>query len=166
MLYLSMREGENITTGDGVAHLLRTWSFSHPPPPPPAWITTRSHRKLLQWHPCGHEALLNAVITQYQRRWRWYSVKTSLRSCVQLTLRPDCNRDMIRTAHRDLIHWYHHVRGWWADYPANKTHVYNIYTTSAQRLRRWSNIVSMLYKWFVFAGYFFASYATHCINMT
>ena len=27
------------------------------------------------------------------------------------------------------------------NYPANKKHVYNIYTTSAQRLQRWSNIV-------------------------
>ena len=28
----------------------------------------------------------------------------------------------------------------------------NICIPSAQRLRRWSNIVQMLYKWFVFAG--------------
>ena len=34
-----------------------------------------------------------------------------------------------------------------------KKHLYNICTTSAQRLRRWSNIVQMLYKCFVFAGY-------------
>ena len=40
--------------------------------------------------------------------------------------------------------------------PANTDHLYNICTTSAQRLRRWSNIVQMLYmyKWFVFAGSF------------
>ena len=31
-------------------------------------------------------------------------------------------------------------------------HKYNICTTSAQRLRRWSNIVQMLYKYFVFTG--------------
>ena len=36
--------------------------------------------------------------------------------------------------------------------PANTKHSYNICTTSAQRLRRWSNIVQMLYKSFVFAG--------------
>ena len=36
--------------------------------------------------------------------------------------------------------------------PANTKYVYNICTTSAQRLRRWSNIVQMLYNWFVFAG--------------
>ena len=36
--------------------------------------------------------------------------------------------------------------------PANTKHLYNIYTTSAQRLRRWSNFVWMLYKCFVFAG--------------
>ena len=36
--------------------------------------------------------------------------------------------------------------------PANTNHLYNICTTSAQRLRRWSNIVQMLYKRFVFAG--------------
>ena len=36
--------------------------------------------------------------------------------------------------------------------PANTKHLYTICTTSAQRLRRWSNIVQMLYKCFVFAG--------------
>ena len=35
---------------------------------------------------------------------------------------------------------------------ANTKHLYNICTTSAQLLRRWSNIVQMLYKCFVFAG--------------
>ena len=39
-----------------------------------------------------------------------------------------------------------------ASYPASKKHLYNICTTLAQRLRRWSNIVQMLYKCFVFAG--------------
>ena len=34
--------------------------------------------------------------------------------------------------------------------PANTRHLYNICTTSAQRLRCWSNIVQMLYKCFVF----------------
>ena len=37
-------------------------------------------------------------------------------------------------------------------YPANTKHLYNICTTSAQRLRRWSNLVQMLYKYFVFTG--------------
>ena len=36
--------------------------------------------------------------------------------------------------------------------PANTKHLYNICTTSAQRLRRWSNIVQMLYKCFVLTG--------------
>ena len=36
--------------------------------------------------------------------------------------------------------------------PVNTKHLYDIYTTSAQRLRRWSNIVEMLYKCFVFTG--------------
>ena len=35
----------------------------------------------------------------------------------------------------------------------NKMAEYNICTTSAQRLRRWSNIVQMLYKCFVFTAY-------------
>ena len=30
--------------------------------------------------------------------------------------------------------------------------IYNMCTTSVQRLHRWSNIVQMLHKWFVFAG--------------
>ena len=37
--------------------------------------------------------------------------------------------------------------------PVNTKHLHNICTTSAQRLRRWSNIVQMLYKCFVFTGY-------------
>ena len=37
-------------------------------------------------------------------------------------------------------------------YPANTKHVYNISTTTAQRLRRWSNIVQMLYKCVVFTA--------------
>ena len=36
--------------------------------------------------------------------------------------------------------------------PANTKHLYNICTTPAQRLRRWTNVVQMLYKCFVFAG--------------
>ena len=36
--------------------------------------------------------------------------------------------------------------------PANTKHLYSICTTSTQRLRRWPNIVQMLYKCFVFAG--------------
>ena len=36
--------------------------------------------------------------------------------------------------------------------PANTKHFYNICTASSQRLRRWSDIVQMLYKYFVFAG--------------
>ena len=35
---------------------------------------------------------------------------------------------------------------------ANTKHLYNICTTSARRLRGWSNIVQMLYKCFVFTG--------------
>ena len=34
----------------------------------------------------------------------------------------------------------------------NTKHLYNICTTSVQRLRRWSNIVHILYKCFVFTG--------------
>ena len=38
-------------------------------------------------------------------------------------------------------------------YPANAKHLYNICATSAQRLRRWSNVVQMLYKCVVLTGY-------------
>ena len=38
-------------------------------------------------------------------------------------------------------------------YPANTKHLYNICTMLDQRRRRWSNIVQMLYKCFVLAGY-------------
>ena len=37
--------------------------------------------------------------------------------------------------------------------PANTKDLQNIYSTSAQRLQRWSNIVQMFYKCFVFAVY-------------
>ena len=36
--------------------------------------------------------------------------------------------------------------------PANTKHLHSICTTSAQRLRRWPNILQMLYQYFVFAG--------------
>ena len=39
-----------------------------------------------------------------------------------------------------------------ASFPANTKHLYNICTAAAQRLRRWSTIIQMLYKCFVFAG--------------
>ena len=35
---------------------------------------------------------------------------------------------------------------------ANTKHLYNIYTTPAQRLRRWSNIVQMVYRCPAFTG--------------
>ena len=38
-------------------------------------------------------------------------------------------------------------------YPTNTKHPYNICTTSAQRLLRWSNVVQMLDTCFVFTGY-------------
>ena len=37
--------------------------------------------------------------------------------------------------------------------PANTKHLYNICTTSVQRLRRWTNIVQLLYKCLVFTGW-------------
>ena len=43
-------------------------------------------------------------------------------------------------------HWRHH-------FPANTNHLYNICTTSDQRLRRWLNMVQMLHKCFVFTGF-------------
>ena len=36
--------------------------------------------------------------------------------------------------------------------PVHTNHLHNIFTTSAQRLRRWSSIVHMLCKCFVFTG--------------
>ena len=38
-------------------------------------------------------------------------------------------------------------------FPANTKHLYNMCTTSAQRLRRWSNIAQILNKCFVFTGF-------------
>ena len=41
---------------------------------------------------------------------------------------------------------------WRVTVPENINHLHNIYTTLAQRLRRWTNIVQMLYKCVVFTG--------------
>ena len=38
-------------------------------------------------------------------------------------------------------------------YPVNTKHLYNIYTMLDQRRRRWADVVYMLYKWSVLAGY-------------
>ena len=35
-------------------------------------------------------------------------------------------------------------------FPANTNHLYSICATSAQRFRRWSNIVQIVYNFFVF----------------
>ena len=40
----------------------------------------------------------------------------------------------------------------WKDIPANTKHLHNICKTSAERIRRWSNIVQMLYKCFFITG--------------
>ena len=45
-------------------------------------------------------------------------------------------------------------------YPANTKHLYNIFTMLAQRRRRWANVVEMLYKCCVFAGYVPLTYDT------
>ena len=43
-------------------------------------------------------------------------------------------------------------------FPASTKRLHNICTTSAQRLRRWSNIVQMLYKCFVFTGLYITAH--------
>ena len=40
----------------------------------------------------------------------------------------------------------------WVNIQGNTTHLYTICTMSAQHLRRWSNIIQMLYRCFVFTG--------------
>ena len=40
------------------------------------------------------------------------------------------------------------VTGWLATYPVNTKHLYNICTTSAQRRRRWADVVQMLLQMF------------------
>ena len=57
----------------------------------------------------------------------------------------------IRTVHTNLdvvVFCQRH-----SHYPANTKHLYIICTKSVQRLRRWSNIVQMLYKCLLFTGY-------------
>ena len=51
---------------------------------------------------------------------------------------------------------YKHVQRYFCMYvflSSKRKHLYNIYTTSGQLLRRRSNIVQMLYKYFVLTGY-------------
>ena len=38
-------------------------------------------------------------------------------------------------------------------YPAHTKHLYNIFTMLVQRRRRWADVVQILYKCFVLAGY-------------
>ena len=47
--------------------------------------------------------------------------------------------------------------------PANTKHLNNICTTSAQRLRRWANIVQLVYKCFALTGWFNAGRAYHVL---
>ena len=54
---------------------------------------------------------------------------------------------------RHAMTFYANAHFPYSRYPANTKHLYNICTTSAQRFRRWSNIVQMLFKCFVFAGW-------------
>ena len=57
----------------------------------------------------------NAVLKLDQSLRRWPNIEPTLEKCTMFERKPSC--------------------------PANTNHLYNIYTTSAQRLRRWSNIV-------------------------
>ena len=50
-------------------------------------------------------------------------------------------------------------------FPENTKHLYSICTTSAPRLRRWSNIVQMLHKYFVFVGLRFVQSHREVIRM-
>ena len=60
---------------------------------------------------------------------------------------------------------WHHTTSDFTRIASQQTQKYlhNICTTSAQRFRRWPNIVHMLYKCFVFAG--FLSNRKHSINV-
>ena len=42
---------------------------------------------------------------------------------------------------------------WWIAFPVNTKHLYKICTMLDQRRRRWDDVVQMLYKCFVFAGF-------------
>ena len=56
----------------------------------------------------------NAVLMLGQRLQRWPNIEPTLDKCTMVERKSSC--------------------------PANTRHLYNIYTMSAQRLRRWSNI--------------------------
>ena len=49
------------------------------------------------------------------------------------------------------VYRYNYVISWVIQ--ANTKHLYNICTMLDQRRRRWADVVQMLYKCFVFAGY-------------
>ena len=113
------------------------------PPPPP--------------RPAKTKHLYTICTTSVQRRRRWTDVvqmvykrfvfTACLFACFSLSCassRPSVSSAMGHSLRR----FYMTCMG----EPANAKHLYNICTTSAQRLRRWSNIVQMSYKCFVFAG--------------
>ena len=75
----------------------------------------------------------NVVLMFFQRRRRWANIIPCISSM-----------SCVRRGRLGRVHI--------TDGIANTKNLYNIYTTSAQRLRRWSNIVQIIYKCFVFAG--------------
>ena len=77
-------------------------------------------------------------------RWRWYGSRWSRRS----------TKDGRWEGQRQQIDGNTQCQSCYRlkPFPADTKHLYNICTTSAQRLRRLSTIVQMLYKCFVFTG--------------
>ena len=119
----------------------------------------------------SHSVILDHLALILQLHY-CYSDESLVLSLFHVVLAADRMPAWCRTDKSDigptLEHWllcvvamrtiYLHDRSHWTTvsslgtYPANTKHLYNLWTTSAQRLRRWSNIVQMLYKCFVFAG--------------
>ena len=84
-----------------------------------------------------HKTVDSATSNCYYRRWLKHSHKLSQKITV------------VKPMDQSLERWLNIETTLLQN--ANTKHLYNINTTSVKRRRRWTNIVSMLYKCFVFA---------------
>ena len=83
----------------------------------------------------------------------WHASYAARQPVLTWTESPDAARHPVRPVETHLTHCTDCIV-----IPVNTKHLYNICTTLAQRLRRWTNIVQMLYKYFVFPGMGYNNY--------
>ena len=99
--------------------------------------------------PVNTKHLCNICTMSVQRRRRWADVVRMLYKCFVFAEIPCvCGSPWTPTS---TVQQSKHPTLSTSCIPVNTTHLYNICTMSAQRRRRWADVVQLLYKWFVFA---------------